>query len=459
MSFGRLNNSTTALISILGVLVLVFGTLLSALAIYQHKHDRIEAVHAVEHEASNIGTYILESVLRNDFQNIEIFTDAWGMRHGNVAILSVRAPNGFEIARYERAAPARDPATVRHTVVYEGRVFGSVELTNDLAPALLARQDAWFAVVPYVAAFIAVLALVMWAAVRRLVLIPMERTDERLAVTAKELAVRNADLRHAVIRAEESSKTKSQFLATMSHELRTPLNAVIGFADMMRHETFGKLGSDHYVEYVSLIHDSGQHLLELINDVLDVSKIESEAMQLFPEDVPIHELVNASIRMVRDQAANRGVMLDVSMPGTVPVLSLDDRRAKQVLVNLLSNAIKFTPPGGRVELAVAHDTAKGETHITVKDNGIGMSQEDIETALSIFGQADSDLNRRYNGTGLGLPLAKKLTELQGGTLHIESEVGVGTTVMVCLPDDCLRGTVAVPPTALESDGGVSELNS
>jgi signal transduction histidine kinase len=248
-------------------------------------------------------------------------------------------------------------------------------------------------------------------------------------VTARKRG--EAALQRAKEAAEIASRSKTEFLANMSHELRTPLNAIIGFSDILLRQLFGPIGQERYAEYARDIHDSGQHLLNLINDVLDIAKIEVNKVELAEAPVDVPDVVDACLRLMRDRAIAAGVTIEVAMPETLPDLNGDDRRLKQILLNLVSNAVKFTPPGGKVELRVEAD-ASGFRFI-VADTGIGIAKADIATALTPFGQIDSSLARRYEGTGLGLPLARSMAELHGGRLDIESEPGTGTTVTVSLP--------------------------
>jgi signal transduction histidine kinase len=240
-----------------------------------------------------------------------------------------------------------------------------------------------------------------------------------------------ADLRRAKEEAELASRTKTEFLANMSHELRTPLNAVIGFAEIMQGAVFGPLGDARYSEYAADIRDSGQHLLNLINDLLDVSKIEFGKVELCEETVDLASIIDSCMRLMRDRADQAGLELAAHTPPDLPYLRADGRRLKQILLNLMSNAVKFTPAGGRV--TVRAKMAEGGLEITVADSGIGIAPHDLAKALQPFGQIDSRMSRKYQGTGLGLPLAKSMIELHGGSLRLESVVGYGTAATLWLP--------------------------
>jgi two-component system cell cycle sensor histidine kinase PleC len=234
--------------------------------------------------------------------------------------------------------------------------------------------------------------------------------------------------------AEAASKAKSHFLAAMSHELRTPLNAIIGFSDVIKREVFGTLGNSRYAEYVDLIHESGDHLLQLINDILDVSAIESGKMELHEEIVTIDAVVESAVRLVRLRAEKAGIALSVDVGDGLPPIRADERRLKQALLNLLTNAVKFTPRGGQITIAVERQ-GNGDIAFTVADTGIGMSSGDLDKALTPFGQVHNSLTRKHDGTGLGLPLVKGLIEVHGGTMRIDSAPEAGTTVLLVLPAD------------------------
>jgi PAS domain S-box-containing protein len=241
-----------------------------------------------------------------------------------------------------------------------------------------------------------------------------------------------AALQDAKTAAETSNRTKSEFLANMSHELRTPLNAVIGFSEIFMHEMMGPLGNEKYQDYASDIHSSGKHLLNLINDILDISKIESGEARMFEEEIDVGEIVNSTLRLLAERAATNHITIVAEIGTGLPLLCADERKLKQILINLVSNAVKFSNSGGEIVIRVWSAMESGFV-IQVEDSGIGIALQDIPKALAPFQQIESDLNRSYEGTGLGLPLTKSLVELHGGSLNLESQLGVGTTVTVRFP--------------------------
>ena len=263
----------------------------------------------------------------------------------------------------------------------------------------------------------------------------LERTHltTRLEHANLELRDQAEALQKSAAAAEEASQAKSDFLATMSHELRTPLNAIIGYSEMMNQEILGVLGNDKYKEYSGDIHASGVHLLSLVNDILDLSSVESGSDQLFEDTFDLRDVAMSVQALTANQAAAAEVTFECKIPEDFPELYADQRKIKQVLVNLVSNAIKFNKSGGRVILE-AHCN-QDDLLILVRDTGIGMKQEDIPKALTKFGQVDSNHSRRYDGIGLGLPIVRAIVERHGGTLSIESELGNGTCVSVRLPSN------------------------
>jgi cell cycle sensor histidine kinase DivJ len=230
---------------------------------------------------------------------------------------------------------------------------------------------------------------------------------------------------------EQASRAKSRFLANMSHELRTPLNAIIGFSEVMAHEMFGALGSPRYLEYSRLIHESGNHLLELINGILDMSKIEAGKFELSEEVFDLAEVAEASVRFLKLPAERSGVAIKTAIAPGAKLIFADKRAVKQILVNLLSNGVKFTPRGGEVRIRAALD-ARG-IEIAVADTGVGISKKDLERLGKPFEQVEGEHVRGKEGTGLGLSLVKALSAMHGGEAVLESTLGEGTVVRVRLP--------------------------
>jgi len=238
-------------------------------------------------------------------------------------------------------------------------------------------------------------------------------------------------LRTALRQAEIANKMKAAFLAAMSHELKTPLNAVLGFSEIIRDEVLGPVGNESYRDYAGDIHKSGAKLLSVINDVLDVSRLEGGLLSIEARPESVRDVAEQAIARARGVTHDqRRIALDI--PDGMPSLDIDPRRLSQALGNLLANALKFTPEGGHIGFGV-HMTGDGGVQLVVEDTGIGMEPETIAAALESFRQVDGTLARRFEGTGLGLSIAKALAELHGGSLAVKSAVGEGTTVTVTLP--------------------------
>jgi cell cycle sensor histidine kinase DivJ len=253
-----------------------------------------------------------------------------------------------------------------------------------------------------------------------------------VAVT-RDIAERKAyerDLIQARDLAEDASRAKSRFLANMSHELRTPLNAILGFSEVMTHQMFGPLGA-RYVDYAQLIHESGGHLLGLINSILDMSKIEAGRLKLQPERFDVTDITVQALRFVSFLAERNGVTLEEAIDPAARYMVADKRAVTQILINLLSNGVKFTPRGGAVRISA---TLAGEDiELSVADTGVGIDHADLKRLGQPFEQVDSEYTRAKEGTGLGLALVRALTHLHGGTMAIESMVGEGTTVRIRFP--------------------------
>ncbi len=303
-----------------------------------------------------------------------------------------------------------------------GPIIGVVEIYSDITSirqSLITAALRTGAIIG--AAFIVVfgmLLLMVWRADQTV----REEQDAKLAMA------------NAVAQAEATAKEKSQFLANMSHELRTPLNAIIGFAEILGNEIKGPLGDASYKEYITDIGKSGQHLLNIINEVLDLVKAESGTMVVDAQPTNLVSVAKGVARMLAPEAEGLGNTLAVETIGNVSAIETDPRKVRQVLINIVANGLKFTPEGGSVRILLGQDDLTGQTQIRVVDTGIGMRPEDIPVAESPFGQVENVFTRTHKGTGLGLPLSRKFIEALGGTFLIESAPGEGTTVTLTLPE-------------------------
>lgn len=264
-------------------------------------------------------------------------------------------------------------------------------------------------------------------------LVERSHAENALLAAKQEAEWAAAVAQDAMVAAQVADRAKTEFLANMSHELRTPLNAILGFSEVIASGTTrGANGAQKAPEYARDIHESARHLLAIINDILDLSKIETGTFELHEEGFAVNEAAAACLRLIRERADARQIAVVERLCPEGLELFGDCRKIKQVLINLLANAVKFTPHGGTVTLETAR-AADGGLLIRIADSGIGMAAADIPTAMAPFRQVDSKLNRAYEGTGLGLPLAKALIDLHGGTLELSSVPGEGTTVVLRLP--------------------------
>ncbi len=262
------------------------------------------------------------------------------------------------------------------------------------------------------------LMVVVWSAISFVVV-------NRIRVTEKALCLAKDD-------AEKADRAKTELLASMSHDLRTPLNAIMGFSDMIANRIFGPVGDRRYEEYARDIRDSGEYLVSLINDILDLSKIDTGRYEIESMKLELRDILGSTMRMIEPQAREAGIATEIRVAEGTPALWADRRAVIQILTNLLSNAVKFSNPGGTVR-ADAYVDDDGSLCIRVADDGIGMNPEDIDRALEPFQQINSRLSRKHEGSGLGLYLCHKLAKLHGATLDLRSEAGLGTTVVIAFP--------------------------
>jgi PAS domain S-box-containing protein len=324
------------------------------------------------------------------------------------------------------AAPEISPTKLLEELWVHGAVFGRQEFL---------RPDGSICPMDLTATFIT------WGE-RQVVLVTLRDVTERKqmelalaeerAQLAQRVEERTAELQMLNAELARAARLKDEFLATMSHELRTPLNAVLGMSEILRDNIYGPL-NEAQLGAVRHIEESGRHLLELINDILDLSKIEAGKMELTIGSVAVHDLCQASLRFIQQMAQKKRLTVSAAIDSRVESVQADERRLKQILVNLLTNAVKFTPEGGRIGLEVVGDESKGTLYFTIWDTGIGISQEEIANLFKPFVQIDSGLSRRHEGTGLGLSLVSRLVEMLGGGVSLESEVGRGSRFTVSLP--------------------------
>jgi two-component system, cell cycle sensor histidine kinase PleC len=272
----------------------------------------------------------------------------------------------------------------------------------------------------------------------------LRRSQSALERQALELADLAEKYSKEKIRAEEANQTKSKFLANMSHELRTPLNAIIGFSEIMESEMFGALGSEKYQEYCHDILTSGHYLLEVINDILDMSKIEAGRMKLDMEPLDLSKTLAESLRVVSGRAQDKQLVLETDIEKTISMVA-DRRATKQILVNLLSNAVKFTPEGGKI--VVRSQILSDRIVLLIADTGIGIAPQSLKRLGRPFEQVESQLTKTYHGSGLGLAIARSLTQLHGGSMKLRSRLGSGTVVRVSLPRDPRNGRASMPAAA------------
>ncbi|MBL4615320.1 MAG: DUF3365 domain-containing protein [Magnetovibrio sp.] len=253
-----------------------------------------------------------------------------------------------------------------------------------------------------------------------------------IVVVARKSRAATLDLLETKEVAIAASNAKTDFLANMSHELRTPLNAIIGFSQMVGSEVYGSVGGDKNKEYLRDIQLSGEHLLNVINDILDVARIETGELDYVDGRVNIRDIIVTCVRLETAQALQTGLTIGADLPDDLPCVIADVTRIKQILLNLVSNSIKFTPPGGSIQIE-AHVNAEGDLLVSVMDSGIGMKGSDIPKVLEPFVQVENIMTRSHRGSGLGLSMSRRLSELHEGTLEIKSERGVGTTVTIMFP--------------------------
>jgi two-component system, cell cycle sensor histidine kinase PleC len=286
--------------------------------------------------------------------------------------------------------------------------------------------------------FMAFMASQVYVTARDMLLLREDKNDLIEQLTAAKI-----ESDKARYRAEAASQAKSEFLANMSHELRTPLNAILGFSEIMKGEVFGSIGSPQYAEYAGHIHSSGEHLLGLINDVLDLSRIEAGRFVIRAAEIDLKDQIAGALNLFAVRAAEGKIDLEREIEPNLPLLIADERALRQIVLNLISNAVKFTPENGTVTV-FARRNARGGLDLGVTDTGVGISPNDLTYVFEAFGQGQHDITVREKGTGLGLPIVRGLVEAHGGKVSLTSELGKGTTVIASFPRERMTAPQPVP---------------
>jgi signal transduction histidine kinase len=344
-----------------------------------------------------------------------------------------------------------------HVPVYSeaGAVLGSVEVYADVSALVeRAEEEVLESTIKFAAALVLLYAALYLVVVHGDRLLRRQyaalaasegRERARNAVLQREIAQRQEAERKidALSEVEATNRAMNSMIANMSHELRTPLNAIIGFSEMIEHRMLGAEALDRYANYAGDIHRSADHLLAIINNVLDLAKLQAGKMELHEEEVAVAEAVDDAVSMIKPLAAIKRQTIEISITGSLQMVG-DLRQLRQMLLNLLSNAVKFTPDGGDITVAAMLDERRG-LEITVADSGIGIPRKDLARALTPFVQVDDHMTRRFQGTGLGLSIVKSLVELHGGRFTLDSIVGIGTTATLHFPAErvVLQSSVAV----------------
>ncbi|MFQ5973752.1 MAG: sensor histidine kinase [Alphaproteobacteria bacterium] len=412
----------------------------------------------------------MDHVISEDVPQLETVLKEFIEKESSLKSIEVLSEDGATMFKWRRERTrAREPRpndllSFDGNIELEGEPFGTISATWDISQASIIVGRHTLAIVLAVGGVCIVMSALGYLLMNAFAIVPINRISEQVldfregvldntvhlpsfasselrhlkeSVDALgEFLVRKesheAELKAAKDLAEAASRAKSEFLASMSHELRTPLNAILGFAEMIEAQVYGPVGDARYGEYVHHIGQSGSHLLALINDILDISKVEAGRLDLEVENVDLAGVIADCTALVRDQANEKRLAVTMEIGENLPFVPADPRRLTQVLLNLLSNAIKFTDDGGAVTVSARHHSGLGAI-VKVSDTGIGIPAEMIERVLQPFEQVESTLSRRYDGAGLGLPLARALVALHGGELGIRSELNVGTEVMFTLP--------------------------
>ncbi len=455
------------LVNLLVLLVMLLLLVAGGVLAYRQHSNSLEAsviasqqsiVDGFAHTVWKMHSYKVAPLFAADIKNLEDNVDVAvfaadmstyfsGMKLSSVQVYSSTAQMMMSFAVTEGAKITRPDASILSqamaTKVAAGKVMvvgynkalaeavlpvmknGNIELFLVLSSDVSAEYFAFMQLLVTMLGGCAVIAFIIFMLSR----MNMRRAENMIAKQYEE----NADLVAQAAAAKEENQQKSQFLANITHELRTPLNAIIGFSDILKSEFVPAPGQSNHTNYINDIHSAGTHLLSLINDILDYSKAEAGKLELEVTEVNAVKMIQNCMRLIQPRAEIAEVRVLDSLPKEQVIILTDGKKFKQVLLNLLSNAVKFTPPNGTVKVSAWLDMRDEMWVFEVRDSGIGIAPKDISRAMAPFGQVDNALSRKFEGTGLGLPLTKKFVELMGGKFSIDSEPGKGTAVTFCLP--------------------------
>ncbi len=358
------------------------------------------------------------------------------------------APTGLEVFQFATMLIVVSVITAVASTLPSAAVAGTVPITLMLAALYVSRGDFLFLVLAVMALGAQFFFLVLASRLYSATLAMLEyRAEKDLLIAEMETAKSISD--ESRRRAEEANLAKSRFLATMSHELRTPLNAILGFSEIIKNEVLGPIGNESYKDYLNDIHSSGQHLLNLINEILDLSRIEAGRYELHEEAVNLAEVVDECRHLMALKAKSKGILMTTQYERVLPKIWADDRAVRQITLNLLSNAIKFTPLSGEIVIRVGSNPGKGQ-FVSIRDNGPGIPPEEIPIVLSSFGQGSIAIKSAERGAGLGLPIVQALMHTHDGSFELKSKLRVGTEAIATFPQ--ARVMEALAPIKEGRDG-------